>query len=587
MAGQGLDDIRAGQVAALYRNAAPGTFGGLIAGPMLVALLVHSAAVPLRTAAAFLAVLVLHSSGRLALLRAYHKVRPPPAAWRRWALGASISALVGGLCWGVGALFLMDPIRAELQLIVLLVCAGLAAGAISAFGTFLPAYYCNLFGIMVPTTIWAVGRNDELHLTYAALATLWIAVIAILARSFSRILAESLRLQFDNRDLAADLRRQKDVAEDASRAKSRFLASASHDLRQPVHALGLFVGALRSREMDEEARRLVDRIEGSIAALDGLFTAILDISRLDAGAVEVHHRAFPIQPLLERVCRDEAAEAARKQIVLRLIPCRLNVESDPILLERILRNLVANAVRYTDAGRVVVGCRRGERLGIEVWDSGRGIPLDQHELIFQEFYQISNPERDRSRGLGLGLAIVRRLTQMLDIELTLRSAPDKGSVFRLAVRLAAAGASIPAQAIDLPSGTLNPRFVLVVDDETAVQEAMRALLTAWGHTVTTAGSGREMLERTVDCATPPDLIICDYRLRGDESGIDTIQRLRSEFNDDIPAIIMTGDTAPDRIREAMASGCFLMHKPVSNSKLRAAITNLTLRRGSLASVDIR
>jgi signal transduction histidine kinase/CheY-like chemotaxis protein len=574
--------MRAEQVAGVYRNALPGTLGSLIAGTILSGMLVHMGAVPLPAAVAFIALLVAHSSGRLVLVRAYGKSKPPPTDWRRWAVAASVSALAGGLSWGFGSLLLMDQSHVELQLMVLLVCAAIASGAIIAFGTYLPAYYCNLFSIMVPTTIWAAAQGDALHWTYAVLTSIWICVIAVLARTFARMLAGSLRLQFENLALATDLRRQKELAEEANVAKSRFLAAASHDLRQPVHALGMFVGALRDRDMDDDGRRLVSQIDGSVSALDSLFTSLLDISRLDAGVIQIHLRAFPIQPLLERICRDEAPAREHREIELRLLPCTMNVHSDPILLERILRNLVSNAIRYTDHGRVIVGCRRGRRLSIEVWDSGRGISPDQQDLIFQEFYQIGNPERDRTRGLGLGLAIVRRLTAMLDLELTLCSQPNRGSVFRLSVALAPPDQPIPAQPIDIPSGTLNPRFILVVDDEGPIRDAMRTLLTTWGHSVVAAGSGREMLERIADCATRPDLIISDYRLRDDENGIDVIQRLRLEFNDDIPGILMTGDTAPDRIRDASASSCFLMHKPVSNSKLRAAITNLTIAGAPLA-----
>jgi CheY-like chemotaxis protein len=268
-------------------------------------------------------------------------------------------------------------------------------------------------------------------------------------------------------------------------------------------------------------------------------------------------------------------EVERKGIVLRLLPCSLTVQSDPVLLERVLRNLVSNAVRYTGKGRVLIGCRRaGDRVRIEVWDTGCGIPADQQDLIFQEFYQIGNPERDRTRGLGLGLAIVRRLTRILDLPMDMDSWVDRGSVFKVSVPLAVSGQAIVEPQRDSPAAPHRLLFIVVIDDEVAIQEAMLALLAGWGHRVVTAGSCAEMLEHAVGFTASPDLIISDYRLRGDENGITTIERLRNEFNDDIPAILITGDTAPDRIREASASDCFLMHKPVSNSRLRAAIINL-------------
>ena len=576
MAPQRLNELRAEQVAGFYRNSTPGTMGGMVAAPILTAMLVYEKAVSFRVAAVFVLLLAASTIARLALIRIYRKAAPPVEDWRRWAFWAMATALVGGSCWGLGALFLLDPARPEYQFMVLLTCAGLAAGAITAFGTYLPSYYCNLFAIMVPTCVWSALHVDVLHWTYAVLAVLWMAVVAVLANSFSGLLVDSLQLQFANLDLANDLLRQKELADAANLAKSSFLASASHDLRQPVHALGMFVGALRDRPLDESSARLVRQIQTSVGALDSLFTAILDISRLDAGVIESRPRAFAIQPLLERICRDEMPEADRKGIALRLIPCSLTVQTDPVLLERVLRNLISNAVRYTDQGRVVVGCRRGARLSIEVWDSGRGIPADQQDLIFREFYQIGNPERDRTRGLGLGLAIVQRLTKILHTPIEMQSRVGKGSVFKLSVVLAMGTEAATEQAREAALVTRRSLFILVVDDEVAIQEGMFALLTGWGHAVVATGSCAEMLARAASFTSTPDLIISDYRMRNNEDGISTIERLRSEFNSDIPAILITGDTAPDRIREAMASGCLLMHKPVSNNRLRAAIVNLTI-----------
>jgi len=581
MTPQRLDQLRAEQVAGFYRNSTPRTVGGILAALILSTMLVYEKAVSWHVATVFVLLLAASTLARLVLIDVYRRAKPPAEDWRRWAFGAVTTALVGGSCWGLGALFLLDPVRPEYQFMVLLTCASIAAGAITAFGTYLPSYYCNLFTIMVPTCIWSALDGDALHWTYAILAVLWMAVVAVLANSFSQLLIDSLELQFANLDLANDLLRQKELADAANRTKSTFLASASHDLRQPVHALGMFVGALRDRPLDEASARLVRQIQNSVGALDSLFAAILDISRLDAGVIESHPCAFAIQPLLERICRDEMPEVDRKGIALRLVPCSLTVQTDPVLLERVLRNLVSNAVRYTDSGRVVVGCRRGARLSIEVWDSGRGIPVDQQDLIFQEFYQIGNLERDRARGLGLGLAIVQRLTRILHIPMRMQSRVGKGSVFKLSVALATGREAVIEQPRDISPAPHRALFILVVDDEVAIQEAMHALLTGWGHQVVATGSCAEMLDRAATFTSTPDLIVSDYRLRNDEDGIAAVERLRSEFNSDIPAILITGDTAPDRIREAMTSGCLLMHKPVSNNRLRAAIVNLAIE----ASVD--
>jgi CheY-like chemotaxis protein len=332
--------------------------------------------------------------------------------------------------------------------------------------------------------------------------------------------------------------------------------------------------------MDDGAQRLVKQIDASVAALDNLFVSLLDVSKLDAGVVSLSPRNFSIQPLLERICRDHAAEAEAKGIRLVLRSCSLAVRADPILVERILRNLIANAVRYTVRGRVVVGCRRGERVSIQVWDTGPGIAEEEQQLVFQEFYQIGNPERDRSEGIGLGLAIVRRLANLLECELTLVSKVDAGSVFKIAVALAD-DAPIEGGIVDTPKPGGSVRgLILVIDDEVAVREAMRSLLANWGHDVIVAGSGDEILERIADIPTRPNLIVCDFRLRKDENGIEVIRRLHSEYNQDIPAVLITGDTAPDRLKEAQESGLPLLHKPIHNSKLQITIDGLLKQSAS-------
>jgi signal transduction histidine kinase/CheY-like chemotaxis protein len=577
MSREQLDFLRFEQVAAFYRNAAPGTFGSLFAAVILAGMLHLTGAIPLRSMLIFDALVASSVAGRFALLHTYARAKPKHAEWRKWGIAATLSALAGGIAWGSATVFLMVDGRADLQLLVFLTCAGMAAGSITAFGTFLPAYYCSLFPMMVPTVIWSMVQSDTLHWTYAILCLLWIVIMAMLARTFSRILVESLTLQFENLALANGLRQQKEVAEAANVAKSRFLAAASHDLRQPVHAIEMFVGALASQPMSNDGRRLVAQIKGSVDSLGGLFNSILDISRLDAGIVDSRPRPFPIAPLLERICRDERQVAERKNVEVRLVQSGAIVEADPVLLERILRNLISNAARYTETGRILIGCRRGKRLSIEVWDTGPGISDVHRELIFQEFFQVGNPERSRTRGLGLGLAIVRRLSGILHMPVTLTSVPGKGSVFRIAVPLAADVIEVPRELPDDPAVFDFQRKlrILVIDDEPEIQAAMQALLGAWGHAVVAAGSGDDIMTQIEGLTTRPDLIISDYRLRAGENGLDAIKRLRARFDDRLPAILITGDTAPDRLREAAASGCFLMHKPISNARLRAAITNLT------------
>jgi CheY-like chemotaxis protein len=339
----------------------------------------------------------------------------------------------------------------------------------------------------------------------------------------------------------------------------------------------MFVGALRGHKLPPASRKLIDHIDGSVGALDGLFTSLLDISRLDAGVVEAAPQTVVLEPLIARVCADLEGEAAAKGVALVHAATSVAVHSDPVHLERILRNLVGNAVRYTAAGRVVVGMRRaGAGLArLEIWDTGPGVPDQERGAIFEEFYQLGGADRDRAKGLGLGLAIVRRLTGILGHRLDFDSRLGKGSVFRLTMpRVAPPGAARPRpapRAAEEPAG-----LILVIDDEPAIRIAMAELLAGWGHRVLSADGADEAHVLLAAEGRAPDLILSDYRLRGPD-GIAAIRRLHAAFGE-TPAILLTGDTAPSRIREAQASGYPLLHKPVPHGRLRAAVTNLLRRR---------
>jgi CheY-like chemotaxis protein len=346
-----------------------------------------------------------------------------------------------------------------------------------------------------------------------------------------------------------------------------------------MHALNLYVGSLAGLDMSERARAVLANVRQCGEAMDKMFRALLDVSRLDAGTVQPDVRAFRVAPLLEGARMEFEPQARHKGLDLRIVGCTATVHGDPALIERILRNLVANAVNHTERGKVLVGCRRkkaGVRLA--VYDTGPGIAPAEQSAIFEEFYQIGNPERDRSKGLGLGLAIVSRLAKLLSIPVTLVSLPGRGSMFAIDLprarrqdgKHAAASAAVPAGQDDL-SGAL----VVVVDDEAAILDAMRLLLEMWGCTVITAASGAEALERLGRASRAPDVLVCDYRLRAHEDGIGVIEAVRAEFNEDIPAMLITGDTAPERIREIEASGLLVLHKPLQEDELRGNLSRLT------------
>jgi len=383
-------------------------------------------------------------------------------------------------------------------------------------------------------------------------------------------------LAIQNARLFADIEDKGRQLETANKYKSHFLASASHDLRQPLHALNLFVGQLRDESNPAERSRLVSRIDEAVGSMNELFEALLDMTKLDAGILKPNPTAFPVEHLLDRIETTFADAARKKGLRLRVVASEAWVSSDPILLERIMLNLVSNAVHYTEHGGVVVGCRhRGPELRIDICDTGAGIPADERQRIFGEFYQLSRRAPDRSDSFGLGLAIVDRLGRLLGHRVELESSPGRGSRFSVSVPLAAqprvAEMPAPLPAIADPA---RGKRVIVIDDDALVLDGMRGILQSWGCRVQTAASGDAALAGLAKDGGSPDLIISDSRLADGESGVETIERLRAALGAPIPAFVITGDTAPERLREARAGGFLLLHKPVSPMALRTTLNRL-------------
>ena len=481
----------------------------------------------------------------------------------RWLRFAMLGAALSGAAWGAGALFMFAP--AELSYHLLYVFAAMMMGVASmfSFGVHLPTFLCFFVVMALPVLLGLLAERSLLHAEIAAAIAIFVAVALRFVREFHRVFVHAQRLRFENAEL--------------SLAKSRFLAAASHDLRQPMHALNLYLGNLAGLELAPAARATLADAMQCARTMDGMFSALLDISRLDAGAVQSEPRAFAIGRLLDRIRLEFEPQVHAKGLALRVVGCSAAVRADPAFVERILRNLVSNAVRYTERGRVLVGCRRKKgTLRIAVVDTGVGIAPQEQRLVFEEFYQSGNPERDRSKGIGLGLAIVERLARLMRSPLRLESEPGRGSVFALELPLADASEIAP-EPPPLPGAARRSfagSLVAVIDDEELILNATRRLLEQWRCSVVTAISGRQAVEQLVEGPRAPDAIVCDYRLRGGENGLAAIDTLRSEFNIDIPALLITGDTGPEHLREMQASGVRVLHKPVHDQALRAALGEL-------------
>ena len=385
----------------------------------------------------------------------------------------------------------------------------------------------------------------------------------------------SVRDITDTKRIESELRAAYLQADQADRGKTRFLAAASHDLRQPLQAISMFTAALRSTAHNKEDDAILSSIQECLSGANEILGALLDVSRLDAGVLKPQPQDFMLCDMMEKLEAEFLPQAKAKGLDLRFVASTAVVHSDPGLLGRIVGNLVANAVRYTETGRILVGCRRrGEKLTVEVWDTGPGIASAMRERIFEEYFQIGNPERDRRRGLGLGLAIAKRLARKLDAPITLESKQGSGSVFKVEMTLA------PNQEIDLPprreavsTVMVEGKLIIVIENDPTQACALSILLDRWGCESVVASGLTEALETLSGTEERmPALILADYRLRGERTGAEAIEIIRRSSGRQIPGIIITGDTEPSRLAQAARSGFRLLSKPVDSNDLFTAIT---------------
>jgi signal transduction histidine kinase len=370
-------------------------------------------------------------------------------------------------------------------------------------------------------------------------------------------------------------------AERANLSKTRFLAAASHDLLQPLNAARIFASALAERRMAPNNRTLVDSTLTALDSVEDILTALLDISKLDAGVLPSVVADFGVGEMFATLAREYRMVAARRNRSLRFLPCSLAVRSDPRLLARIIRNYISNALRYTEAGgRIVVGCRRrGAAVLIGVWDDGPGIPADKQDAIFEEFRRLDDCGR-REQGMGLGLAIVKRMAKVLDHPVVVRSTVGCGSLFGIEVPTTGpvAVAIRPRGAPLVPGSVLSGALVAVVDDDAEIVAGMRSLLGHWGCEVVAALSGPDALAALAERGRAPDVVLADYTLDHGEIGVDAVAAIRDRFGTAIPAAIITADHSAALLERVQAAGCHLMNKPLHRAKLRSLLAHLLRNR---------
>lgn len=549
--------------------------------------------VPAAAMIAWCGLIAVNQGWRTALARAFALERPGADAAPRWGRYWAAGSTIAGALWGLAAVAAF-PGEPALQALLIVCLFGVVLGGLYLTAVYKPSLYGFVLPALLPLIVRVALVGDPVHLFLAGVMTVVLGFVLGFGHRLNDVLTRSLVIRYENIDLIGELKERtrsaveaRSAAEAANRAKSQLLAAASHDLRQPLHALGLYVAALSARARNAEWRPLIVNVETAASALERQFAQLIDLSRLDAGVLTPERGSVALPALFERIVCEFAPQAAARGLAFRVVPTSLCVDSDAGLLERIVGNLVANAIRYTSRGGVLIGARRrGDHVAIDVVDTGVGIARGDRERIFEEFYQVG----DRSaaptagRGMGLGLAIVRRFADLLGHRVELESVPGEGSRFRVlaprarGLRLRTQRAvQAPGPPASMPRSDLADRVVAVVDDDPATVDAMTTLFETWGATVVGAQTLDGLMTRIGDVARYPDLIVADLRLADGDSGIRAVRRLRDELGYPVPAIIVSGDTGTRADREARAAGLLLLGKPVVPSTLEAAAVS-TIRR---------
>ncbi len=522
---------------------------------------------------------------RAALYLAYRRKPHSDSEMALWGWLHVIYMWIAGLCWAACAFWFMHPEQPVSIALTMCGLYGLTGGAVAGNAYNPYAIYGFIFLIFGGALVRLIGIGGSGYITLGIASLAYTAILFLFCRVQAREILESLRIRFENVALVEQLRIQKNEeeaarhrAEQANLAKSQFLSAASHDLRQPLYALSLFSASLGALRLNAKARQTVGRIQDSIESMNSLFEGLLDLSRLEAGVVHATMAPVEVEALFDRLHRYFHAQVEQKGLRFQLVPTQAWVVADALRLEQVMANLIANAVRYTSEGGIVVGVRRVSdgRLRLCVYDSGIGVASADQSRIFEEFVQIGNRERSREKGLGLGLSIARRTTALMGTQLRLGSVPGKGSVFYLDLDVAdAPKEAVPRLEEDLPDTARPPNaprlHLLFVDDDDDIREAFAELMTQWGIRHRCLSGAAEAMALFA-AGEVFDLVISDYRLGEDADGFAVLNAARTQVTPCPRCVLVTGDMAPQLIQDAKAQDIVLLHKPLQLAKLHALIS---------------
>lgn len=484
----------------------------------------------------------------------------------QWGVMIVITTWIWGIGWAFAPHIFLQTENPVYILSLIAILIGLCTSPSITMALYPLAYVAFITPVLLSLGIHLNQLKFGQSIIVKLLPAIFWAFLVAYAFNLHKVMIRSIRLQLENT-------RALNAAENANLSKSKFLASASHDLRQPLQAVNLFASALENQLKDKDNQTLFDNLQKSINSMSDLLSSLLDISKLDAQAIDVNQRNIALRPLLDKLYEAYAPQAQKKNLEFRYAPANVSVLSDPILLERIVSNLLSNAIRYTSQGSIGLSIRLlGDKVEIIISDTGEGVPESEKQAIFKEFHQLNNPERNKEKGLGLGLAIVKRLCELLGHHISITSIVGQGSKFHIG--LPCGSVRQCEEPIEHRTGQwdLQSLRVLVIDDEQSIRLGLESLMSQWGCEVKSYESSASAIAGIRKWR--PQLIISDYRLQANQTGSEAIASLLHHWSIDVSAILITGDTDPERIKEARASGFTLLHKPVKPAQLRTAIQHL-------------
>ncbi len=484
----------------------------------------------------------------------------------------ALGMLSTGCLWAAVPVFFMHDPQSETFVFVSITLAGMISATLPALAAYLPAYVLFVLPIFaaLASRYYLIGMEAAAFLTMA-----FLGAMGGISYIINQIITRSITIDFKNQALLQEVTEAKEKAEDANQAKSRFLAAASHDLRQPLQALGLILESIRLRigQENKTVAPLVNQCIESHDALSALLNALLELSRLESHQLEIHKMSLPLRDLVGSIVAEFQPAAQQKGLRLLCEGDDPIVHTDPVLFGRVLRNLISNAIKFTHIGVVKVSFSQQENeIVLRVADTGVGIPPTQLDKVFDEYHQVSNEARNREEGIGLGLSVVKKMCHLLKIPIELASIYNEGTTFTLHLPLGQLSNPVITQ--EPVQSSLEGRRVIIIDDDTSLLAAVSNIMQDWKCESLLAATLEEALDKLTNTGFVPDIILSDYRLGNGVTGIDVIKSIRAQLGKDVPAVLMSGDTDPALVKSIRDQHFYLIHKPVKPTHLRKTMRNL-------------